>query len=93
MSKLIYEVDFTIDFESHDHIEKGTLKIFDYDMAYYEDGSERKVTSKEDAEQCALNYYEDNSEDELVMIPGWILDSEAGIGDTSFDVVEVRTIE
>ena len=36
MSKLIYEVDFTIDFESHDHIEKGTLKIFDFYWEVYE---------------------------------------------------------
>ena len=88
----IYEVDFTINFETHDHIEKGTVYVYDYDVARYEDGTETIVTTKEDAEVCACNYYEHNPEDRMVSIPSWILDSEEGVGDTCFDVVETRAV-
>ena len=88
----IYEVDFTINFETHDHIEKGTVYVYDYDIAYYEDGTERKVTTEEDAEVCAYNYYEHNPEDRMVSIPSWIWESENGVGDTCFDVVETRPV-
>ena len=85
-----YLVKYTVDFESHNHTEYGEMRVHSNYTINLSDGTEKKVSSCEDAEKFVHDIYEHNPEDELVGIPDFIWEDDNGIGDTCFDVLSAE---